>query len=174
MIKWLLCLTVIVVLGATVCVHAQSAGDYRSAVPAFVYDAEWTDVSNWEIYRTVGGWQAATGADGYPGQNASPNTVTIRQHLSIFIYRAIHINQTPNNSIQNVVVNSGGRLLTAGNPNFTISQMLTVSSGGIMTYAGTGSLTVTGATTIAGEFEDSEGSGTTRFIGLVTNSRWHH
>jgi len=97
---------------------AQSVGDYRSNG-----DGNWSTLATWQRWSGAA-WVVPTAGQGYPGQNASPALVTIRNG------DIIDLDVSPANSI-------GSLDIPTGNNDSWIN------------FTGTNSLTVTGATTIA-------------------------
>ena len=110
--------------------------------------------------------RSRTPPQGYPGQNAAAGTVSIRGFIA-----SLDLNVDPLFNIGTLDHASGLliALTTSVNITITINGNLLIGGGNSMDFGGTGSLTVTGTSSIDGFFTDSEGSGTSRFDGLVTN-----
>ncbi|MFZ2904901.1 MAG: T9SS type A sorting domain-containing protein [Cyclobacteriaceae bacterium] len=127
---------------------AQTLGDYRSTG-----DGNWNNVGTWQ--RWDGSAWVAPGANGYPGQTATPTLVTIQESDDVTL------NVTPTFPLNNLAL--AGRsfcfcgeiadntsLVTSGNPSLTLSGNLTATAGFLsntqFTFSGTGSLTISGNT----------------------------
>lgn len=136
--------------------HAQTNGDYRSAVAS----GNWNVAANWEKYN--GGWGVAPD---YPGQVSGAGLVTIRDGHSITL------NISPTNAIGALTVGEGasGSLASdgGGNRTLTVNNNLIINAGGSYNLART-ILSVTGTTTISGSLTDNNNNGSATFIGKVT------
>lgn len=135
--------------------HAQSNGDYRSAVAT----GNWNTSASWEKYNS--GWAAATD---YPGQNAGAGTVTIRDG------HTITLNISPANAIGALTVGEGtSGSLTTDNSNrtLTVTNALTIAAGGSYNMNRT-ALTVNGTTSVSGSLTDGNNNGSGIFVGLFT------
>lgn len=146
---------------------AQTLGDYRSNVAGFS-TSNWSTLATWQRWNGSA-WATPTVGEGYPGQNAVPNLVTIDDTFFV----TINLDVSPPNNIGNITINGGlfTTLQTSGNRNLTLNGNLTVTNAlDLFTFGGTGNLTVNGATTNNGFFTDSDGTGVSTFVGLVTSS----
>ncbi|MBI1768477.1 MAG: hypothetical protein HYR67_08895 [Bacteroidetes bacterium] len=156
----------------------QIAGDYRTSGAG----TNWNVVANWQLFNGAT-WGAAIN---YPGQVATPGTVTI------LTGQTMNVNVTPAFSI--------GNLTTAGSSILTVNAGFTLTITGTLTIDGTSqvnganatsiistaslsvpvsatnarmgalTLTVTGATTVAGTFTLNNNTGSKTFAGAVSNS----
>lgn len=97
----------------------QAVGDYRTRA-----SGNWTQLDRWERLNSLpNNWAQPTAGQGYPGQNAVPNIVTIRNN------HAIVLNTSPTNAIGSLTIEGG-------------------TENSDITFTGTNSLTVNNATTI--------------------------
>ena len=164
---------------------SQTVGDYRS-----VADGSWTTLATWERF-TAGTWVTPNATQGYPGQNATPNQVTIREADDVTL------NVTPANNLNNLTLDgdtddgngadltvSGNSSLTlngnftlgnllasvayGGSGNLAVSGSLSIGAASFLTFSSTGNLSVTGTSTITGVFTDDENTGISTFVGAVS------
>lgn len=107
---------------------AQAVGDYRSV------NGNWGTLSSWQRLNALPNtWATPTSAQGYPGQNAVPGTVTILNGS------AITLNVSPANAIGSLVFESGN---TASSLTFNSGTTLNVN--GAVAFNGvTGNITKT-------------------------------
>jgi len=143
---------------------ANMVGDYQTVPGAFFF-GNWSALGSWQRW-TGAAWATPTAGQGYPGQFATPNTVTFNNTLSI-----LTLDVTPAFSINNLILaNSGISLLnTSGNPSITVNTLMQLTSGSdFFTFAGSGNLTVSGTTSVTGGTFTDSGTGTATFVGLVT------
>jgi hypothetical protein len=173
---------------------AQVVGDYRTQA-----GGNWTALTIWQRLNSIGPevWAQPTAGQGYPGQNAVPGTVTIRNTHNVFL------NISPVNSIGNLVLGGGttGTLTVgiAANSNFTLTctgavtigagalllsrvdddgthtfnfQSTLTNNGTINFAAGTEqvTMTVSGTTTNNGIMTFGTNTGVKTFIGSVSNT----
>ncbi|MGE0770213.1 MAG: hypothetical protein AB7K37_00765 [Cyclobacteriaceae bacterium] len=156
----LYCWGILMVLGSTQS-FGQAVGDYRTAIGFFGAE-NWSSLAAWERWNG-GAWVQPTGLQGYPGQFASPGTVTLDDNFC-----TLTLDVSPTFSITNLAINGFiSAMGVSGNPNLTITN-LSVSFLNFLTFGGTGNLTVNGTTTLDGSFTDDNNGGTTRFVGNVT------
>ncbi len=143
----------------------QSTGDYRSR-----NNGDWNNINTWSRYNGST-WANATAGNGYPGQNAVPGNVLIRDG------QTVTLNVSPANNIGSLTVEAGSNASTltfSGNNSLTVNGAVTINSGTgngdhkIIAVAG-GTLTcasVTMATTAA----DNRANQITISTGTVTVS----
>src|SRR5688572_29494787 len=81
-------------LFSTQTAFAQVTGDYRS-----IADGNWTVLTNWERWDGSA-WVIPTAPQGYPGQNAGTQTVTIQNDNQVVL------NISPGNLIEYLVIGS--------------------------------------------------------------------
>jgi hypothetical protein len=137
--------------------YSQTTGDYRNTSTS---SSDWSDVTAWERWNGTQ-WLTATVAQGYPGQNASPNLVTI------LAFSVMNLDVSPAFKLTNFTVGSFSVVTTTGNPNFNVGNLI-VAGVAALNFGGNGNLDVTGTSTITGFFIDSNDTGTTTMTGLVT------
>jgi fibronectin-binding autotransporter adhesin len=114
---------------------AQAVGDYRSQATG-----PWTTLATWQRLNSTGPevWLTPTAPQGYPGQNAIPGTVTIRNT------HTVTLDVSPANSIGNLVVGEGvsGILALGINANntftLTCTGNITVAAGATLQAGGDG------------------------------------
>ena len=130
-------LIVMAVMGIHFFATAQAVGDYRSNGTG-----NWATLGTWQILNSVGPevWATPTALQGYPGELASPATVTIRNTHDITL------NASPVNDI-------GTLVFAAGTDNTNL------------TFTGTNALTVTGAVTMNGTTANSGNQATILSVG---------
>lgn len=156
----------------------QSAGDYRTSGAG----TNWNVVANWQLFNGAT-WGAAVN---YPGQVATPGTVTILtgQTMNVNLNPAFSIGNLTTSGTSILNINAGFTLTTAGA--LTIdgtSQVTGANATSILNAASlsvpvTGTdariaaltLTISGATTIAGTFTLNSTTGVKTFTGAVSNS----
>jgi hypothetical protein len=139
-------------------VTAQSIGDYRSA-----QDGNWNLLNRWVRWNGAA-WATPSAGEGYPGQNSSPDIVTILNTHDIIL------TVSPANAIVNLIVGSGtSGTLESDNNTWTlnISGNLTIAASATFNLERI-NVTVTGTTNITGTISDSRNEGTNTFVGLVT------
>lgn len=138
---------------------AQAVGDYRSSVN----NGNWGTRGNWQRWDG-GAWVAPTAGQGWPGQNSSPTTVTIRNGFNIIL------NTNVTNAIGNLVVGdgSGGNLETDNTARtINVTTALTVNAGSTL---GLEAMTITnnGTTNVYGTLTDISATGANVFVGAFT------
>lgn len=156
----------------------QSAGDYRTSGAG----TSWNVAANWQIFNGVT-WGAAAN---YPGQIATPGTVTILSG------QTMNANVTPAFSVGNITtvgsafldviggftLTTSGALTIDGTSQVTGSNATSVLNAATLNVPVTGTnakiggltMTISGATTIAGTLTINSDNGVKTFIGVVSNS----
>ncbi len=118
-------LTLFATAGIAIFATAQTVGEYRSNSN----NGNWTALSSWQRYNgggPGGGWGTPTIAQGYPGQNAVPSLVTIRNN------NTITLNVSPTNNIGALTIEGGNQSTTLNiNAGFTltVNGAITINSG---------------------------------------------
>lgn len=145
------------ILFGSVSAFAQAVGDYRSSVN----NGNWGTRGNWQRWNGTT-WATPTAGEGYPGQNASPTTVTIRNGFNIIL------NVSVPNAIGNLVVGdgSGGNLETDNTARtINVNTSVTVNAGSTL---GLEAMTITnnGTTNVYGTLTDISTTGANIFVGL--------
>ncbi|MBN1789925.1 MAG: hypothetical protein JW830_05470 [Bacteroidales bacterium] len=136
---------------------AQNVGDYQSA-----QDGNWDALNRWTRWNGSS-WAAPTAGEGYPGQNASPTTVTILNGHDLTV------NVSPANTIGTLVIGQGtSGTLQSDNSNRTLTiNTLEVATGATFNMRRL-TLTVNNTTSISGTINDNNNNGSNTFTGLVT------
>ncbi|MEQ9307741.1 MAG: hypothetical protein RJQ14_27775, partial [Marinoscillum sp.] len=99
-------------------IHAQTTGDYRSAVTG-----NWGTLGTWQRWDG-GAWAVPTTGQGYPGQNSSPNLVTIQSNHAITqnvspAFAIVSLGFSANLLSASLTINSGNTLNVSGAVAFT-------------------------------------------------------
>jgi hypothetical protein len=146
---------------------SQVVGDYRSFIPGSAPETLfWTNRLFWERWSGTA-WIMPTESEGYPGQNASPETVTIQSG------HTITLNVSPSNYIQtlhvigglestgdwvlsvrnNLYVDAEGAVVFGGNSTLTVSGNFSVDPASNFTFSGSAYLILEDDITISSDFE---------------------
>ena len=129
---------------------AQTIGDYRSQATG-----TWTTLATWQRLNSIGPevWVTPTAPQGYPGQNAIPGTVTIRNA------HTVTLDVSPANSIGNLTIGEGtSGILAVGiaaDNTFTLTCTgnITIAIGATLQTGGNGGGTHT--INVAGNFTNN-------------------
>lgn len=110
---------------------AQAVGDYHS-----VNSGNWSDLANWERFNGPM-WAVPTAVQGYPGQNAGSERVTIQTG------HTVTIDVSPSNPVFSLYVEDSGILQYQATTAYTlrVSDIITINSGGTLRSASTGTVT---------------------------------
>ena len=121
---------------------ADNTGDYRSA-----QTGDWHTLTTWERFNGTT-WAAPTVAQGYPGQNGTPTSVTIQNS------HVVTVNLTVPNPVGSAA-SSGTGLTVNGTLNLNVN--LTIANGGSVTVNNSGSIVFNSSATINGGGSGSNG-----------------
>ncbi len=100
-------------------VFGQTTGDYRSN-----QTGDWGTLSTWQRYSGTK-WQTPTTGQGYPGENASPALITVRNN------HIVTLNVSPTNSIGSIDIPNGNKdswITFSGSNSLVVSGEITLDS----------------------------------------------